>query len=176
MVHRFVGSGDLKRLPRFVFSPVSSGSSRVLPIQLPRSDFWGYCSRLWALDWFLEARVLDLGQLLLISHIIISFSTILAHLGFQLWVLLSLPTSFLLSLSFSWLLGKSRLPLGHRTSAQLSHLSLVRQRLAERRGLKRHSSVWMRTINATSKNLLRGKSSQGEVSISPNFNTSSLRG
>ncbi|KAL6321517.1 hypothetical protein AAG906_019697 [Vitis piasezkii] len=57
----------------------------------------------------------------------------------------------------------------------LSHLSPSRRRLAERRGMTPHSSVRMRTINATSKNLLRGKSSQGEVSISPTFSTLALR-
>ena len=38
-VDRFIGTEDLERLPRFVFSLVFSGSSRVLPIQLPMSDF-----------------------------------------------------------------------------------------------------------------------------------------
>ncbi|KAL6329208.1 hypothetical protein AAG906_014818 [Vitis piasezkii] len=66
--------------------------------------------------------------------------------------------------------------LGLRASALLSHLNPSRRRLAEMRGLTRHSSVRMRTISTTSKNLLRGKSSQGEVSISPNFNTFALRG
>ncbi|RVW63873.1 hypothetical protein CK203_055709 [Vitis vinifera] len=41
--------------------------------------------------------------------------------------------SSLLLLYFSWILGKSRLPLGHRASAQPSHLSLLKRRLAKRR-------------------------------------------
>ncbi|KAL6333909.1 hypothetical protein AAG906_039321 [Vitis piasezkii] len=75
-----------------------------------------------------------------------------------------------------WHQGERRAPPGLRASALLSHLSPSRRRLAERRGLTRHSSVRMKTISATSKNLPRGKSSQGEVSISPNFSTLALRG
>ena len=46
---------------------------------------------------------------------------------------------------------------------------------AERRGMTRPSSVRLKTISATSKSSPRGKSSQWEVSISPNFSTSGLR-
>ena len=156
-VNRFVETEDLKRLLCFVFSPISSSSSRIMPIQLLMSDFWGHYSRLRALDWFLEARVLDLGRFLLIPCITINFITILAHLGFRLWVLLFLPTSSPLSLSFSWLLGESRQPLGHRASAQLSRLSLLRRRLTEKRGLTPPYSVLWRIIRGTNKSLLRGK-------------------
>ena len=38
-VDRFIGAGDLNTLPRFISSPISSGSLRVLSIQLPMSDF-----------------------------------------------------------------------------------------------------------------------------------------
>ncbi|KAL6313630.1 hypothetical protein AAG906_008135 [Vitis piasezkii] len=69
-----------------------------------------------------------------------------------------------------------RAPQGLRASALLSHLSLSRRRLAERRGMTWPSSVRLKTISATSKNLPKGKSSQGEMSISPNFSTSGLRG
>ncbi|RVW13801.1 hypothetical protein CK203_083623 [Vitis vinifera] len=72
--------------------------------------------------------------------------------------------------------GERRALPGLRVSALLSHLNPSRQRLAERRGLTQHSLVRMRTISATSKNLPKGKSSQGEVSISPNFSTLALRG
>ena len=50
-IDRFVRIGVLKRLSHFMFSPVSSGSSRVLPIQLSNSDLWGHCNILKALDW-----------------------------------------------------------------------------------------------------------------------------
>ena len=130
-INRFVGTRDLKRLSRFVFSPVFSSSSRVLPIQLPMSDFLGHCSILRALDWFLEVRVLDLGRFLLISRVTDYFSTIPAHPGFQLWVFLSLSASSSLVLYFSWLLRENRLPLRHKASA-LSRLILLRRRLVER--------------------------------------------
>ena len=76
---------------------------------------------------------------------------------------------------FGWRLGERRAPLGLRASALLNHLSLSRRRLAERRGMTRPSSVPLKIINNTNKNLPRGKSFQGEVSISPNFSTSGLR-
>ena len=43
--------------------------------------------------WRLEAKVLDLGWLLFLPHVTVIFSTIPAHLGFRLWVLLSLLAS-----------------------------------------------------------------------------------
>ena len=76
---------------------------------------------------------------------------------------------------FGWLLGERRAPPRLRASALLSHLSLSRRRLAKRRGMTRSSSIPLKIISDTNKNLLRGKLSQGEVSISPNFSTSGLR-
>ncbi|RVW58347.1 Copia protein [Vitis vinifera] len=49
---------------------------------------------------------------------------------------------------------------------------LSRRRLAKRRGMTRPSSIPLKIISDTNKNSLRGKLSQGEVSISPNFSTS----
>ncbi|RVW67597.1 Retrovirus-related Pol polyprotein from transposon RE1 [Vitis vinifera] len=71
--------------------------------------------------------------------------------------------------------GEKRAPPGLRASALLSHISLSRRRLPERRGMTRPFSVRLKIINATSKSSPRGKSSRGEVSISPNFSTSGLR-
>ncbi|RVX03990.1 hypothetical protein CK203_021714 [Vitis vinifera] len=71
--------------------------------------------------------------------------------------------------------GERRGPPGLRASALLSHLSLSRQRLPERRGMTRPSSVLSKIISDTNKNSPRGKSSQGEVSISPNFSTLGLK-
>ncbi|RVW25274.1 Retrovirus-related Pol polyprotein from transposon RE1 [Vitis vinifera] len=68
--------------------------------------------------------------------------------------------------------GEKRAPPGLRASALLSHISLSRRRLPERRGMTRPFSVRLKIINATSKSSPRGKSSRGEVSISPNFSTS----
>ena len=115
-IDRFIGASNLNTLLRFIFSPVSSSSSRFLLIQLPMSDFWGHCSRLRASDWFLEARVLDLGRLLLLQRPIVNFSSIPAHIGFRVCVLLSLPALSPLFLHFSWLLRESGLHLGHKAS------------------------------------------------------------
>ncbi|RVW85800.1 hypothetical protein CK203_055425 [Vitis vinifera] len=79
-------------------------------------------------------RASNLGRLLLCPHVIASFSTFPMHLGFQVCVLLSLLASSSLFRSFSWLLRERRLPLGHKASALLSRLSLLRRRLAERQG------------------------------------------
>ena len=96
VVDQFVRIGVLKGLLRFIFSLVSSGSLRPLPIQLSKSIF-----EVITVDWrlwigflgSLEARVSDLGCLLLLPRIIVSFLSIFARLGFQLWVFFSLPTS-----------------------------------------------------------------------------------
>ena len=99
-----------------------------------------------------------------------------------LWLLLLVSFhSLFLDSSFSfmfiwWHQGERQAPPGLRASALLSHLSSSRRRLVERWGMTRSSSVQLKTISATSKNLPRGKSSQGEVSISPDFSTSGLRG
>ncbi|RVW87793.1 hypothetical protein CK203_043943 [Vitis vinifera] len=92
-------------------------------------------------------------------------------------IVLVVALSYLLSFSFwpspspfysiGWHQGERQALLGLRASTLLSHLSPSR---------RRHSLVRLRTISATSKNLPKGKSSQGKVSISPNFNTSGLRG
>ncbi|KAL6342200.1 hypothetical protein AAG906_006814 [Vitis piasezkii] len=71
--------------------------------------------------------------------------------------------------------GERWAPLGLKASALLSHLSLSRRRLAKRRGMTRPSSIRLKTISATSKSSPKGKSYQEEMSISPNFSTSSLR-
>ena len=39
LVDWFVGIWDFKELPHYIFSSVSSGSSRALSIQLSKSDF-----------------------------------------------------------------------------------------------------------------------------------------
>ena len=39
LVDLFVRANDLNTLTRFIFSPISFGSSRVVLIQLPMSDF-----------------------------------------------------------------------------------------------------------------------------------------
>ncbi|RVW35156.1 hypothetical protein CK203_085919 [Vitis vinifera] len=62
-----------------------------------------------------------------------------------------------------------------RASVLLSHINLSKWRLVERRGMTRPSLVPSKTISDTSKSSPKGKSSQGEVSISPNFSTSGLR-
>ena len=110
------------------------------------------------------------------------FSFISVRLGlrvgdcsFSFHFILLLDSSF--SFPFiGWLQGERRAPPRLKASVLLSHLSLSRRRLAERRGMTQPSSVRSKTISATSKNLPRGKSSQREVSIFPNFSTSSLRG
>ncbi|RVW93887.1 Retrovirus-related Pol polyprotein from transposon RE1 [Vitis vinifera] len=59
--------------------------------------------------------------------------------------------------------GERRTPLGLRASALLSHLSLSRWRLAERRGMTPPSLVPSKIISNTNKNSTKGKSSQGEA-------------
>ena len=94
-VDQFVRIRVLKGLPRFIFSLVSSGSSRALSIQLSNSIFevittdWRLCIRFFG---SLEARVLDLGCLLFLLRVTVNFLSISALLGFQLWVSLFLPT------------------------------------------------------------------------------------
>ena len=156
-VDQFVGASNLNTLSCFIFSPVSSGSSRVCQFNYQRVIFLGYYNKLRASNWFLEAKVLDLGRLLLLQCVTVSFSSILIHLGFRVCVFLFLPALSPLFLHFSWLLGKSRLPLGHRANAQPTCLSLLRWKLTKRRGLTRPSSALWRIIIGTSKNLLRGK-------------------
>ena len=110
-VDRFVGIWDFKWFPRFIFSHVSSSSSRSLSIQLSMSDF-----EVIAVDWrpwigflgSLEARVSDLGRILLLPHVTINFFSIFAHLGFRLWVFLSILAISPLFHFFSWLLNESR--------------------------------------------------------------------
>ena len=111
------------------------------------------------------------------------FSFISVHLGlrvcdcsFLFHFILSFWTPPSPFCSIGWHQGERRALSGLRASALLSHLCLSRWRLVEMRGMTRPSSVRSKTISATSKNLPRGKSSQGEVSISPNFSTSGLRG
>ncbi|RVX00316.1 hypothetical protein CK203_024533 [Vitis vinifera] len=95
------------------------------------------------------------------------------------WLLLPLcfhsRFAFLLFLFIGWHQAERRALPGLRASALLSHLS-PSKRSSRKARFDMHSSVRMKTISATSKNLPRGKSSQGEVSISPNFSTSGLRG
>ena len=50
---------NLKSLPRLSFSPISSGSSTLVPFQLPSRDFLCHYSLLRGTDWILESRVLD---------------------------------------------------------------------------------------------------------------------
>ena len=157
VVDRFVRASDLNTSSRFIFFPISFGYLSVLLIQLPRRDFWGHCSRLRASDWFSEARALDLGRLLLCPRVTASFNTFLAYLRFQVCVLLSLPALSPSFLIFWWLLGERRLPLGHRASALLSRLSLLKRRLAKMWGLTRPFSALWRIIRGTSRSALKGK-------------------
>ena len=116
----------------------------------------------------LEPRVSVLDCIFFLPRDTVGFFSIPVHLGFRLWVFLSLPASSSLFLSFSWLLGKSRLPLGHRASAQLSCLS-------QRRGLTSPYLALWRIISGTNKSLLSERSFRGEILISPNSSISGLR-
>ncbi|RVW72677.1 Copia protein [Vitis vinifera] len=71
--------------------------------------------------------------------------------------------------------GEKRAPPRLRASALLSHLSPEQTEARRKARYDTTSSVRLKTINATSKSSPRGNSSQGEVSISPNFSTSGLR-
>ena len=83
--------------------------------------------------------------------------------GLWLLILVSFPSFFelliLLVCFIGWHQGERRALPRLKASALLSHLSPSKWRLSERRGLTRHFSIRMKTINATSKNLPRGMSS-----------------
>ena len=103
------------------------------------------------------------GRVPLCLRAIFWFCSFPARLGL-IWVgLLSLPSHFSSPsifpfFDFGWLLKRRRVLPGLRASTLLSPLySLSKPRLAERRGTTPHSLVRMKTISATSKNLLRGK-------------------
>ena len=102
----------------------------------------------------------------------ISFASVCYH--FDLLVYFSTTVvSFILTLSCR--LGEIRLPLGHRASALLSHLSPVRRRLAERQGLTPVFSLPWRNTKGTSRSFPTGRLFQGEILISPNYSISTLR-
>ena len=123
----------------------------------------------------LGPRAFDLGWFLFSSRVTVSFRTFPCAKAFRVCVILSLPASPLSFLLFWWRLGERRKPLGLWASALLSHLSLIRWRLTERRGMTWPSSVPSKSIQDTSKNSLRGKLFQEEVLIYSNFNISGLR-
>ena len=97
-----------------------------------------------------------------LTRITTDFNSFPTHLGFQVCASLSLPTSSSSFLPFWWLLGERRLHLGHRASALLSRLSLLKWRLVEMRGLTRSFSAPWRIIKGTSRSSLRGKWFQGD--------------
>ncbi|RVW76309.1 Retrovirus-related Pol polyprotein from transposon RE1 [Vitis vinifera] len=103
------------------------------------------------------------------------FSSISRRLGFRLWLLFSCFHSLLDSFfsSFASLMAPRRETGTSRAQGKRPvEPSQPEQTEARRKArFDTHSSVRMKIISATSKNLPRGKSSQGEVSISPNFST-----
>ncbi|RVW76436.1 hypothetical protein CK203_056889 [Vitis vinifera] len=100
--------------------------------------------------------------------------------GFQFLGASSLCTAGLrvgsTSSPFRWMAPKRETSTSRAQGKRLAEPSQPEQtRLAKRRGMTQPSSVPSKTISATSKSSPRGKSSQGEVSISPSFITLGLR-
>ncbi|RVW22529.1 Retrovirus-related Pol polyprotein from transposon RE1 [Vitis vinifera] len=122
-VDRFVEAGDLKRLPRFIFSTVLLHSLKTLHIPASRDQLG-----------------LDLGPFEGLGVDFGTFNFIYVRLGLLVGFL-SLMFGFVLYSDFissfsAFLMAprRRRLPLRLRASALLSHLSLSRRRLTKRRG------------------------------------------
>ena len=175
-VDQFIGVGNLKRPSRVISLTVLLHSLKTLHIPASRDHF--------GLDFgLIEGFGVDLGTLwarvsfwkgfqiwvLLLSdhapqawiqpHFCASKLQVGLHslsFGFSLISVHFLHFSFL-----GWLLGERQAPPGLRASTLLSHLSLSKQRLAERWGMTRPSSVLSKTISDTSKSSPKGKSSWG---------------
>ena len=160
-MERFVGV-VFWNTPRAAFW--QSQASRVLGIQLGkptlngiaaiswlRSGFWRVWNDLWEVDrvyWKGSSFSARQRRFLTCSSEPICFASVCYH--FDLLIYFS-TTVVPFSLTLSCRLGEIRLPLGHRASALLSHLSPVRRRLAERQGLTPVFSLPWRNIKGTSR-------------------------
>ena len=120
----------------------SSQASRVLPIQLQKttfnaiaaiswlqSEFWRVRTDIWDIGrgyWNDSSFIAHHNRFLTCSHVLSLFDWVCFHFGLLAYFSTTLVPFYL---ALWWHLGERRLPLGHRASALLSHLSPVRRGL-----------------------------------------------
>ena len=133
-----------------------------------RTDIWDVGRGYWNNSSFIAYH----KWFLTCSHVPRLFDWLCFHFGVLAYFSTTLVPFYLTLL---WLLGERRLPLGHKASTLLSHLSPARRRFVERRGLTPAFSLPWRNIGGTSRSSPNGRWLYGEILIYPNYNISALR-